>query len=108
KGSARWVKKARRWGQIKSNFADPARIDTAFRDREGKTYLFAGTQYIRYSGADYAQDVDEGYPLTIAGNWEKEGLNAKLPGQFKESIDASFQGTDGKTYLFKDDTYVSS
>lgn len=107
KGSTRWVKKARRWGQIKSNFEDPAKIDTAFQDQQGKTYLFAGTQYIRYSGDDYTT-IDEGYPRTIAGNWEKEGLNAQLPSQFKKSIDSSFQGTDGKTYLFKNNQYVSS
>jgi hypothetical protein len=106
-GSTRWVKQTPSWGQVKSNFADPARIDTAFRDREGKTYLFAGTQYIRYSGAAYAT-VDEGYPLAIAGNWEKEGLNTQLPAPFKASIDASFQGTDERTYLFKDNQFISS
>ncbi|HEU5102570.1 MAG TPA: hemopexin repeat-containing protein, partial [Roseiflexaceae bacterium] len=108
KASTRWAKKERAWGQINNNFANPAGIDTAFRDQEGKTYLFSGTQYIRYSGADYSQPVDEGYPLTIAGNWEREGLNAALPDQFKQSIDASFQGADEKTYLFKDHSFVAS
>ena len=87
----------RTWGAIRNNFADPERIDTAFRDAEGKTYLFAGDQYVRYSGDDYAQ-VDEGYPRTIAGNWVAEGLHGALPPGFETSVDASFQAwTAGPT-----------
>jgi hypothetical protein len=106
-GSSRWVATPRTWGLIKNNFVDPARIDTAFRDAEGKTYLFAGDQYVRYSGDDYAQ-VDEGYPRTIAGNWPAEGLNAALPPGFETAVDASFHGLDGRTYLFKDGRYAAS
>ncbi|HWQ12191.1 MAG TPA: hemopexin repeat-containing protein [Roseiflexaceae bacterium] len=105
--SRRWVEKTRAWGQFKNNFADPAAIDTAFQDKEGKTYLFSGDQYIRYSGADFSV-VDEGYPRTIAGNWQREGANAQLSARFQTAIDASFQGADGKTYLFKDQHYVCS
>jgi Tc toxin complex TcA C-terminal TcB-binding domain/Neuraminidase-like domain/Hemopexin len=106
-GSSRWVATPRTWGLIKNNFADPARIDTAFRDAEGKTYLFAGDQYVRYSGDDYAQ-VDEGYPRTIAGNWAAEGLHAALPPGFETSVDASFHGLDGRTYLFAGGRYAVS
>ena len=49
-GTSRWIATPRTWGLIRNNFADPERIDTAFRDAEGKTYLFSGDQYVRYSG----------------------------------------------------------
>ena len=108
KNSTRWVlEEEREWGDIESNFEQPKKIDATFQDREGKTYLFFEEQYIRYSNANY-DEVDEGYPLEIAGNWKYEGLNANLPEEFHKSIDASFQGTDDKTYLFKDNTYVCS
>lgn len=107
KTSSEWIKKERTWGKVKNNFDNPKRIDTAFQDHDGKTYLFAGDQYIRYSEANYGA-VDEGYPRAIAGNWESEGRNTLLPAAFKGSIDASFQGTDGQTYLFKQTQYVCS
>ncbi|MEZ4712470.1 MAG: hemopexin repeat-containing protein [Caldilineaceae bacterium] len=107
KGRTRWVQKARVWGQVQSNFADPARIDAAFQDNDGKLYLFSGDQYVRYASAD-AEFVDEGYPLKIAGNWGREGLNAQLPRRFQQGIDAAFQGADGVSYLFKDGVYVAA
>ena len=97
----------RTWGTIRNNFADPDRIDTAFRDAEGKTYLFAGDQYVRYSGDDYAE-VDEGYPRTIAGTGRPRGLHGALPPGFETAVDASFQGLDGRTYLFKGGRYAAS
>ena len=97
----------RTWGTIRNNFADPERIDTAFRDAEGKTYLFAGDQYVRYSGDDFDQ-VDEGYPRTIAGNWVAEGLHGALPPGFETAVDASFQGLDGRAYLFEGGRYAAS
>ena len=106
-GSSRWVATPRTWGLIKNNFADPERIDTAFRDAEGKTYLFSGDQYVRYSGDDYAQ-VDEGFPRTIAGNLAAEGLQVALPPGFETSVDASFQGLDGRAYLFAGGQYAAS
>lgn len=106
KGSKRWVKKDREWGKVESNFDIPEKIDAAFQDKEGKTYLFSGDQYIRYSG-DY-NTVDKGYPKKIEGNWKNEGLNYNLPKAFQMGIDASFQGKNKKTYLFKDDQYLCS
>ena len=104
KGSYRWEKSEREWGKIESNFDLPEKIDAAFQDEDGKTYLFSGDQYIRYSG-DY-QRVDKGYPRKIEGNWKREGLNSKLPKGFQLAIDAAFQGKDQKTYLFKEGRYV--
>ncbi len=79
-----------RWGKVKNNILDSGEIDAAFVGLEGKTYLFSGEMYFRYSGHDYSQ-VDEGFPRTIADDWG--GLN---------KVDAAFI-LDGKTYLFGTD-----
>lgn len=107
RGRERWIKQDRIWGQIENNFDAPARIDAAFQDKAGKTYLFVGDQYIRYSGSEYRQ-VDQGYPLKMAHNWQQENLNAQLPDQFNASIDAAFQGRDDQTYFFKGKRFVYS
>ena len=115
-GSHHWVRRDHVWGRVRNNITDPvrrpapgsARIDTAFRDRDGKTYLFSGDQYVRYSGADYSY-VDEGYPRAIAASWEGQqgdGSPARLPAGFRAGLDASFQGLDDRTYLFADDRYA--
>ncbi len=106
KGSYWWQKKDREWGKLESNFDVPERIDAAFQDEAGKTYLFSGDQYIRYSEGYEA--IDRGYPKKIEENWKNEGFNEKLPIAFQTAIDASFQDKNGKTHLFKDGQYVSS
>jgi hypothetical protein len=101
-----WLRRDQLWGRIKNNFADPAKIDTAFTDDEGRTYLFCGDQYIRYSSADYSY-VDEGYPRTL-GEWrEDEGPHVRLAASYEFALDASFQGTDGKVRLFKEDRFLT-
>lgn len=75
------------WGQVANHLAETGIVDAAFVGLDGKTYLFSGTQYYRYSGYNYAE-VDEGYPRTIASDWG--GL---------QKVDAAFV-LDGKTYLF--------
>ena len=52
--------------------------------------------------------MDEGFPRTIAANWPAEGMNATLPSGFETAVDASFQGLDGRTYVFKDGRYAAS
>ena len=115
-GTHHWVRRDHAWGRVRNNITDPvtrpalgaARIDTAFRDRDGKTYLFSGDQYVRYSGADYSY-VDEGYPRAIAASWEGQqgdGPPARLPAGFRAGLDASFQGLDDRTYLFAGDRYA--
>jgi hypothetical protein len=105
KGSDRWVRQPKVWGKVLNNFQDPQRVDATFQDKEGRTYLFSGDQYIRYSGDDYAY-VDEGYPLTIGNHWKQDALTVELPNAFQQSIDASFQDINGKTYLFKNNYYI--
>ena len=107
-GRERWVLKEKIWGKVASNFEDPDQVDAAFQDTEGKTYLFVGDQYIRYSGSDYTEPVDKGYPLKLDQNWLQETLNTQLPDQFDSSIDAAFHGIDGKTYLFKENYVICS
>ena len=106
-GRERWIEQEKEWGKIDSNFNDPAKIDAAFQDKDGKTYLFVEEQYVRYSNASYDY-VDRGYPLKITGNWQKENFDRELPDKFKLSIDAAFQGTNYKKYLFKGNRFVCS
>ncbi|AOW98559.1 hypothetical protein BJP34_03050 [Moorena producens PAL-8-15-08-1] len=101
-----WELKERKWGKLHNNFQNLDQIDAAYTDSSGYTYLFSGEEYVRKSnGSDY---IDEGYPKTIAQHWKNEPGNEQLPKLFQESIDAAFVGHDGKTYLFKNDQFVSS
>jgi hypothetical protein len=75
------------WGKVRNNILENGKVDAAFVGLDGKTYLFSGDQYARYSGNDYSQ-VDEGFPRTIEQDWG--GLNR---------VHAAFV-LDGKTYLF--------
>ncbi|WP_214318508.1 hemopexin repeat-containing protein [Nonomuraea sediminis] len=68
-------------------------VDAAFVGLDGRTYLFSGDRYLRYTGDEYTT-VDQGYPRSIAGDWG--GLTR---------VDAAFV-LDGTTYLFSGDQYV--
>jgi hypothetical protein len=105
KDSEKWETKEKTLGEVKNNFSDPKQIDASFVDSEGKTYLFAGDQYARYTGGQ--DTVDEGFPKKIKGNWPGE-LDFNLPDDFCQSIDASFQSPDEKTYIFRGTKFVSS
>ncbi|WP_273327712.1 hemopexin repeat-containing protein [Vallitalea guaymasensis] len=106
-----WELKERQWGKVENNFSDIDKIDGAYVDEEGKTYLFSKGQYIRYISHvninDQIQYMDEGYPKDINKNW-KEEFGKEIHPFFHKSIDASMVGIDHKRYLFKDDVYVSS
>ncbi|MFE2756171.1 hemopexin repeat-containing protein [Actinosynnema sp. NPDC059335] len=102
-GAGHWDRRPQVWGAVRNAFdAEPARIDSAFVDDEGRTYLFRGDQYVRYSGPDLAF-VDEGYPRAIGEWWEGEGRHTPLPERFRTAVDASFQDRDGTTHLFSGD-----
>ncbi|MBO2451668.1 hypothetical protein J4573_31575 [Actinomadura barringtoniae] len=101
-GATRWAPKEQIWGQVRNAFTDPARIDGAFADSDGRTFLFAGDQYVRYSASgqtppDYSE-VDEGYPRPISEWREREGLDQALAGP----TDA-FQAPDGTIYVISGD-----
>ncbi len=74
------------------------KIDAAlWRESNGKTYLFQGSQYVRLTGST----MDAGYPKPIAGNWKG------LPAEFESGIDAAFWHRErDKIYMFKGDQYV--
>ena len=78
---------AESWGRVLNTIQQSGRVDAAFAGLDGRTYVFSGRQYVRYSGA-VTGPVDEGYPKAIAGDWA--GLS---------TVDAAFV-LDGKTYVF--------
>lgn len=89
---------AEHWGAIKPD-AEFDGFDAMAKLQNGKTYIFKGSQYYRYSD-EAATTLDEGYPKPIAGNW------GDLPESFESGIDAIASLPNGKTYLFKGDQYV--
>ena len=54
----------KRWGQL-GPVLPTGSVDAAFVGVDGRTYLFSGDRYLRYTGADYSR-VDAGYPRRIA------------------------------------------
>ncbi|MFI6924987.1 hemopexin repeat-containing protein [Nonomuraea spiralis] len=104
-GSIRWAPRDQVWGKVRNNFDAPKRIDSAYVDEDGRTYLFCGDQYVRYSGSDYSA-VDEGYPRGVGEWWQAEGHDAPLPPAFGASLDAAFQDVDGRTHLFTGGRYL--
>jgi Tc toxin complex TcA C-terminal TcB-binding domain/Neuraminidase-like domain/Hemopexin/Salmonella virulence plasmid 28.1kDa A protein len=95
-GGTRWAPQEQLWGTVRNDFTDPAKIDGAFADRDGRTYLFAGDQYIRYSTTDYTA-VDEGYPRPVAEWREREGREVVVTGP-AGPLDA-FQAPDGTIHV---------
>ena len=106
KGEDTWTRRENEFGQIDNDFENITAIDAAYKDTEGHLFLFAGEQYIRYSG-DF-DFIDEGYPKTINEGWPEEGQDVDITEIFTGNIDASFEGTDGETYFFKGNKFVSS
>ncbi|WP_246005438.1 hemopexin repeat-containing protein [[Actinomadura] parvosata] len=104
-GSIRWAPRDQLWGRIRSNFDAPRRIDSAYVDENGRTYLFCADQYIRYSGPGFAT-VDEGYPRSVTEWWRAEGHDAPLPEAFTGGLDAAFTDADGRTHLFANGRYL--
>ncbi|MEU8379320.1 hemopexin repeat-containing protein [Streptosporangium sp. NPDC048865] len=58
---------AQRWGAVAAALPG-GRVDAALVGLDGRTYLFSGDRYLRYSGADYST-VDPGYPRRVADDW---------------------------------------
>lgn len=98
------AKTADHWGRVRNNIGEQQRVDAGYTASNGKLYLFSGDQYVRYSGSN-GDFVDEGYPLTIRDNWDKEGELA-LPASMSHSLDAVMQDPAGKTYFFSKGSYV--
>jgi hypothetical protein len=105
-GHTQFLPRPQSWGVVRNVFDDPARIDAAFVDEQGRTYLFAGDQYVRYSTADFSL-ADEGYPRSIGDWWEGDRRQGQIPPRFRSSLDAAFHGLDGRTHLFAGDRVLS-
>ena len=71
------------WGLVENVLT--RKVDAAVVDPQGRTYLFSGDQYVRYSSDDYRQ-IDQGYPKSIAINLRKEVSFQHLPDEFEQKI----------------------
>ncbi len=94
-------------GKIRNNFQEEGVIDASFVDNNGKTYLFSGDQYIRYSDDRY-DFVDEGYPKSIVDDLAGELGIDSVPADYHYGIDAAFTDEEGVVYLFRDEHYLTS
>lgn len=95
------------WGLVRNTIRSTNTVSAAFVDPSGKTYLFGGDQFIRYSGTSY-DVVDEGFPLNIGTQW---GSPPTGPINWSRDIDAALSfisPKDGKQrlYLFKGSSYA--
>ncbi|MGH3902655.1 MAG: hemopexin repeat-containing protein [Pseudonocardiaceae bacterium] len=84
------------WHGLPSRFT--RNLDAApWRESNGKTYLFKGSEYVRLTGST----MDDTYPKSIAGNWHG------LPADFEAGIDAAiWRMSNNKIYFFKGNQYV--
>lgn len=94
-----------RWAKVVNNIIDNNNVDDVLV-KDGKTYMFSGDQYTRYSSADYSF-TDEGYPRKIQSNWNNEGI-IQVSDEYASRIDAALNGADGQVYLFNGNTFVST
>lgn len=92
------------WGVVRNEIQAQNVVTAAFVDPAGKTYVFGGDQFVRYTGTAY-DFVDEGFPLKISTRWPS------LPDSFRRDINAALlfrSPVDNvlRLYLFKGDSYV--
>ncbi|TDC85530.1 hypothetical protein E1193_02535 [Micromonospora sp. KC606] len=85
-------------GRVRHELAERGRVDAALVSGR-HTYLFAGDQYTRFTGGDYAR-ADDGYPRTIAGGLAADLGVAALPAPFTDRVDAALYEPDGVLHLF--------
>ena len=107
-----WDKRDNNFGQVDNDFDNLEMIDSAYVDSEGRLFLFANDKYVRYSdvGSTLTSDliVDQGYPKSIAEDWNSENLAIQLPAKYAEDLGPMFDGVDEYSYAFLGNTYVSS
>ncbi len=81
------------WSGLPAEFS--AGVDAAVDLGAGMLYVFRGPAYVRIPTA--TDQVDEGYPLPIAGMW---------PGLVFDTVDAAMNWGDGKVYFFRGAQYA--
>ncbi|NVB43322.1 hypothetical protein G6O69_36190 [Pseudenhygromyxa sp. WMMC2535] len=87
-----------RWGQIDNRVSLDQRVDASLVV-EDYTYLFAGEQYVRYTGSSY-DHVDPGYPKLLAGNLRREPGFANLSEDLEHHFEALEPGDRGLELAF--------
>ncbi len=112
-----WDKRDNNFGQVDNDFDNLEMIDSAYIDSEGRLFLFANDKYVRYSDLNFTLEdpenatqptVDQGYPKSIAEDWNDENLPVQLPSEFARDLGPMFDGMDDYSYAFLGNTYVSS
>ncbi len=83
-----------RWGKIDNRIRRLGRVDAVLSIGE-RTYLFAGDQYVRYSGDSY-EYVDTGYPKRLAENLTEEPCFEHLPDELAHAFEALPEGSQGR------------
>lgn len=114
-----WDRRDNTFGQVDNDFENIEMVDAAYVNPEGHLFLFANDKYVRYSEIDFTLDpslkdtvsqisVDQGYPKSIADDWNNENQAIQLPVEFARDLGPLFDGLDGYSYAFFNDQYVSS
>ena len=121
-----------RLGRFRNTLQASGLVDAAYVSTAGRTYLFSGDQYVRYSQGQYQgqgyslgqyDHVDEGYPKSIAEHFPAEHFSENAPesalAQLStriaaglsngEPLDVATQSRSGDLYLFQGETvYIAS
>ncbi|AOX01248.1 hypothetical protein BJP34_18990 [Moorena producens PAL-8-15-08-1] len=94
---------AEKWGHREYNFGQTDHIDATMVDLEGNYLFFLDEKVVKYRGSIELANLqpEEGYPKPIHEEF------TSLPDELVLGIDAALYGQDGKTYLFRDDEFVS-
>ncbi|MEM9003400.1 MAG: hemopexin repeat-containing protein [Cyanobacteria bacterium P01_F01_bin.86] len=114
-----WDQRHNHFGQVDNDFDNLEMVDAAYVDEEGRLFLFANEQYVRYSNINFVlapeqqteatqPTIDPGYPKTIATDWNEENLPLQLPPSFNRDLGPLFDGLDDYSYAFVEDRYISS
>ncbi|TQV85945.1 hemopexin repeat-containing protein [Aliikangiella coralliicola] len=102
-----WDKRDNHFGQTQNDFEKLEMIDATYVDEQQRLYLLANDKYVRYTDTNQTH-VDQGYPKTISEHWNEENLPLQLPASFEHGLGPMFDGTDGHSYAFLGNTFVSS
>ncbi len=88
----------RRLSALRNTIQESGHIDAAFTDAQGRSYLFAADQYVRYSIVSSGL-VDAGYPKSIVDDLASEGFDIALDPRTPR-IDAALQLANGELRLY--------
>jgi hypothetical protein len=99
------------WGKVRNNIQDSKRVDAAVTDRDGRLFLFSGDQYFLYTNPQQlltgAAFVDERYPRSIRGKFEREEVSP-LPALMFKKVDAAFRDADDTYFFFSGNRFSHS